>query len=78
MVVHSYNPSTLEAETGVLKVQGQPKQYSETLSKKGGLGGETGALSWHLLFVVPTFTCELNYPVPTCALRTGTRPSYDP
>ena len=32
MVAHAYNPSTWEAETGGSQVEGQPQQFSETLS----------------------------------------------
>ena len=32
MVAHTYNPSTWEAETGGLQVQGQPQQISEALT----------------------------------------------
>jgi hypothetical protein len=34
MVLHTYNPSTWEAEAGRLRVQGQPGLHSETLSLK--------------------------------------------
>jgi hypothetical protein len=34
MLVHTYKPSTWEAEAGELQVQGQPGLHRETLSQK--------------------------------------------
>jgi hypothetical protein len=34
LVVHAYNPSTQEAETGGLRAQGQPGQHSKILFLK--------------------------------------------
>jgi hypothetical protein len=34
MTVHTYNPSTQEAEAGGLQIQGPPLLQSETLSQK--------------------------------------------
>jgi hypothetical protein len=47
MVVHTYNPSTREAEAGRLRVHGQCGLYREAYQKKGGgriLGGLTGCI----------------------------------
>jgi hypothetical protein len=34
VVVHTYNPSTEEAEVGELRVQGEARLHRETLSQK--------------------------------------------